>query len=968
MLYFATSLSLVISLVVSVVATAAPNLGQSTQARRPVQATPTPVPSTFQQAFAKPPIAARIKARWWWPAAAVNEKELGTELHEMKMAGFSGAEISILPPSEGVDLGTYGWSSQQQNKAFLSALHAAASEGMKLDFTLGASWPISSPQIKDLDDPRAEKELVYGFLKTDAPLSGDAPPPIDGVTEHAKLVAITAARIIDPASTQKPVLLDLASMQALPLPTSGQSFTFTPPSAGTWAVFGFWSRSTGQTTLRPVDSTTSYVIDHFSKFGTNALIEDWKARFNTPEMKEALKLAGGDLFGDSLEISAYQLWSPDVFNNFSLRRGYALTKYLPLLHIENIHNPYAAFLGGVRSPDAPPDFDVAVEIGKPNQDIGKRVRYDYYQTLNELMEANHLTPLRNLAQSYGLKLRYQPAYGTTLNLISNSRLVDVPETESLHSGNQIDYHRAMASAAHLMGKQVVSSECCALISADYGQNLKDMLNQINVNFAGGVNQIVFHGTPYRFEDKSVQWPGWAPFAPQAPIDFSEAWDSRQPFWSQIRDFTHYLARTQFALRQGEARIDIAIYHESNWWPAAKFFFETQAPAIFTETSLAKMGYTYDFIDPSLLTLLPMKRGGAHVSLGRPEYKAIILDHQTDMTVDSASKIANLARMSVPVIIIGDDPSRSPSNKPQDDLRVRTLFTQLRTSRSVIRLANSSDLISALAKIDVQPAMNAKKSMPLLSVRRESKTEEIYFLYNSSTTDSVSEDIWLQTRRKNPAVAELDPWNGDSHTVDYLFEKQAVRTHVDLAPGQTTLILLSDDLLQIGPLRQSFGPKAQSVNLANWTLDVKEFAPSPKTPIHLTLSDLKDWTQIPQLKDVSGIGVYHTTFNRPATAGAVILAIPTTDDSVRVRVNGKSVGAVDPTSMRLDITAALNNGANSIDIEVATTLRNRLITLWQAGWAEQMAGLYKQMGAPLPNPAPYSSQRYGLSGQAQLLWN
>jgi hypothetical protein len=120
--------------------------------------------------------------------------------------------------------------------------------------------------------------------------------------------------------------------------------------------------------------------------------------------------------------------------------------------------------------------------------------------------------------------------------------------------------------------------------------------------------------------------------------------------------------------------------------------------------------------------------------------------------------------------------------------------------------------------------------------------------------------------------------------------------------------------------------------ANWRLEVEDLRPGASatataTVIHrLTLDTLRPWPDIPELADVSGIGRYTTTVElpRPWTgAHGAYLRLGDVFDTCRVTVNGRRLPAVDQINPVVDVGPYLRGGTNTITIEVATTLNNRL---------------------------------------------
>jgi hypothetical protein len=127
-----------------------------------------------------------------------------------------------------------------------------------------------------------------------------------------------------------------------------------------------------------------------------------------------------------------------------------------------------------------------------------------------------------------------------------------------------------------------------------------------------------------------------------------------------------------------------------------------------------------------------------------------------------------------------------------------------------------------------------------------------------------------------------------------------------------------------------------LELHNWTLSVQSYEPTDDlnstdtifTYHTLTgLDTLAAWSTYPELLDVSGIGNYLTTFylgngTWPVDAGAAI-SIPSFTGSFRMVINGVSVPPVDQLDNMFDIGKYVMAGINTLEIEVATPLLNRL---------------------------------------------
>ncbi|WP_194928680.1 glycosyl hydrolase [Pseudactinotalea sp. HY158] len=117
----------------------------------------------------------------------------------------------------------------------------------------------------------------------------------------------------------------------------------------------------------------------------------------------------------------------------------------------------------------------------------------------------------------------------------------------------------------------------------------------------------------------------------------------------------------------------------------------------------------------------------------------------------------------------------------------------------------------------------------------------------------------------------------------------------------------------------------------------------KTVLEFPDSDLKPWLELPAseeqlstlsgedpaMSDVSGVGTYQTSFELPENwseeNGATLQLSSTSGGSAEVVVNGTRVEGLDLRTLRVDISDAAVPGTNDVEITVASTLTNRLLT-------------------------------------------
>ena len=163
------------------------------------------------------------------------------------------------------------------------------------------------------------------------------------------------------------------------------------------------------------------VIDHYGEAGAQAIIDYWVNDVIPAVGEDLFRAASRSIFCDSLEQSGN--WSHQMIKTFREEKGYDISPYLFLL-------------------TSPNSLEDSTRV-----DVIKR---DYYDVLTTCFNEYHLRPIREFCYDYGMTLRYQTAYGKTLELASTAANVDIPEGEAMMIRFPIDNVRAQAGAVHTL--------------------------------------------------------------------------------------------------------------------------------------------------------------------------------------------------------------------------------------------------------------------------------------------------------------------------------------------------------------------------------------------------------------------------------------------------------------------------------------------------------------------------------------
>ena len=707
-----------------------------------------------------------------------------------------------------------------------------------------------------------------------------------------------------------------------------------------------------------------------------------------------------DLFEDSLELSnANVRWTDAMLSEWQSRRGYDVTKYLPVIAGVGAFGMTAPF------------FDYTNTDGG-TATVGQRVRIDYRRTLSDLFIYRYADTLRAWANAHGLKTRIQ-AYGASIDAAAATEHIDVPEGESLTLGNDPEKNKLIAVGAHMAGNSVMSFECCAM-SPTGGTTIGQNLPPIYKGMAGGVTQQIWHGFPYLTQPvgTGVQalWPGMS-FGGYTAI--GEAWGPRNPNNSDYRKVNDNLGRLQLVLRQGAPRFDVAVYWQDYGVNAgASFGGGGTAGTVFTVNSgMAKAGYTYEYVSPEYFNEPKATYENGALFPGQSAYQALVLNTPQRSVIrrDAAEKILALAKQGLPVVIIGATSSTAPTITTQgyqksDDAAVQTAMNDLYaligdSHYKVAGAATEADVPTVLGGMGINAAAaHATQSSTIYHLRRHTADTDYYFFYNNSNAAAE------QTSKLagNGVPYKLDTWTG---AVQRLAQYGPAGVKVKLAANDVSVIAVSTANLDGGnaPALHATDTTADSVlyqgehiaarslsagtvsttlsdgrtvstaianvpapvTLGNWTLTVDGVGPGasdlPGDTLHTQYgpfsvtgtSTLPAWSAIPALADVSGIGTYTTTVDvGPAWTGGTgaYLNLGSVTDTATVAVNGTTLPPLDYSDeTKIDLGPYLHAGANAIKVIVASNLSNAVRVAPGLGTATRARQNYGLIGPVVLTP-------------------
>jgi hypothetical protein len=678
------------------------------------------------------------------------------------------------------------------------------------------------------------------------------------------------------------------------------SLDWTPPK-GTWTVLRFGYSLIGVTNHPASPEGTGLEVDKLSREHVKAYLEtylDRYAAFLGPELIGARGLRG--MVNDSWEAGA-QNWTEALPREFQARRGYAMTRWLPVLT--------GRIVDSAASSDA--------------------FLWDFRRTLGELLTENHYGQLDAILKARGM-VHYVESHETGRAFIGDGmdvkRTATVPMSATWVSGNNppASYDsdvRESASVAHLYGQNLVAAESLTTSGPAFGYAPADLKATADRMLSNGLNRFVIHTSVHQpLDDKA---PGFTlgPFG---------QYFTRQETWAeQARPWISYLARSAFLLQQGHFVADILYYYGEDSNITA--LYGAGLPSV-------PAGYAYDFANPHALTLLHVQDGDLTTASGM-RYRVLALDPRTRwMSLDVLRRIASLAGDGA--TIVGDKPQNTPSlaDDASEFHRLADAVwgagdaagTHIYGKGRAIRAATLADAITMLGIAPDFTYSVPASDTPLVYVHRRLDDGDLYYL-SSRKAAAVNLEASFRVVGKAPELWYAD--TGRRVPASYRIEAGRTIVTLPLEARDAVFVVFRQPATQTERRLPVPAQRVVASLEGPWQLTFQSGRGAPSSAV---LPQLASWTKNadPGIRYFSGTAVYH---QRLAVQGAWLTADSRVDldlgavkSLAEVVVNGRSVGILWKAPYRIDLTDAVKVGANDLEIRVTNLWPNRMIGDKQPG--------------------------------------
>ena len=889
--------------------------------------------------------------RWWWNGDKVEAEELVRELRLLKEAGIGGVEINpIAFPSYCDSLGKS--SLQWLSTEWIDMLKVCFEEAKQLDMTcdllVGSGWPFGAEFLKE--DERAQIVVNYAEKVTGPTtltvcrdsICEKAMPKVSSPYKDNTKELMMLKLYPNPASSVEDgidVMSSLPPFEEPQGPSLADSIITIEVPEGEHTLVALVKISGFLEVINGAPGAAGPVLDHFNTEAVNRYL------YNMSDKIEAqigpLKGNIRALFTDSMELEGAN-WTNDMAEEFQKRYGYDITEWLPFT------------LFKIGSMGSALNYDPVVPVTKDFQKEIQRARYDFEDFKAQLMEERFTNTYLAWCHQLGVKARAQ-AYGRGFYPLENAIGYDIPEGETWTTNwlrhkpgeemSETDYRRGRAytmvnkfvsSAAHLAGNRTVSCEEMTNTYTVFNMSLEQLKIGGDQSAMSGMTHSVFHGFNYS-PNQEVPFPGWVRYG--AYYSESNSW------WPYFHLYNEYKARLSYALQHGTYYADIAVLNpENDMWSTIGMQNEpfpntTRAPyKTLIWEAINKCGGGVDYVSENIINQSSIQKG--NFCFNQRKYNTLFLIDVESLHPETAKQLLRFVETGGKILCIDTIPYQSlgkPNNHKKNDSLVKT------TMEKVMQHKEQFVFIEP-PKEGFIPWYDSLMHAEGLPHYLDIENPDPYVMQNRYTTDDGSEMILLSNSHRY-----------NSHSTKITFSKELTLKHQaqiwDLQTGKRFALSLENDnsyTFDLGPVESVlivFEKTNKNLKLPIWqplhsiigTMQSSDLSDDwDVTLCHSLLHDtiITHFDTLFDLKDdekyqhFCGTIIYRKTidpYREAAHQVPTILDLGLVEGVSEVFVNGQSVGVQYSGRRLYDLSYALNEGENELEIRVTTTLGNYLKT-------------------------------------------
>ena len=847
---------------------------------------------------------------WWWMGSAVDKQNLTQLLEMYQQAGIGGVHVIPIYGVEGWEDHYIDFLSPKWMEMLAHTAAEAKRLGMGVDMSTGTGWPFGGPNVND-EDAASLVIIETDTLGVGGSLLQSVSYQNEKYSKDARLISVMAfsdaGEIVD--VTNKVDSLGTLDWEAL---------------SGQWILYKVFRTWTGQNVKRAAPGGEGKVMNFFSTVS----LHNYLSRFDT-----AFANYRGEpvraFYNDSYEAYGAN-WTGDFLEEFKSRRDYDLCRYLQAL------------------------------IGNRSDDTAARVKCDYRETLSDLLLEEFTLPWVKWCHKKGSITRNQ-AHGSPGNLLDLYAAADIPETEIFGpSGFEIPELRVdpdfphkdnvpdplmikfASSAAHVAGKNLVSSESCTWLGEHFKVALSQVKPEIDQLMISGINHVFYHGMTYSPLDEP--WPGWLFYA-------STNFGPSNSIWHDIPELNSYIARCQSFLQAGQPDNDVLLYFPIHdlWHKADKLLYQLSvhyiskwlygSPFHSAAKTMWTRGYAFDYVSDRQLA--DVRFSSDRLCSGGAKYQTVVIPKCQLMPLNTLKTLISLAKKGATIIVHEDLPGDVPglgNLENRRSLLSKTLASlnlsatehkgikQAVVGKGRFLIGDNLEQMLSIKDIAREPIVDAG----IQFIRRIHDQGHHYFIANLGKNKL---DDWVSLGVKAKSVVIFDPrFSTRGLAALRQNENGETQVYLQLQPGET-LILRTFTSRKIDAPKWRYLHASGQPHEIKGSWNVTFIKGEPNLPAGFSTDSLASWTELGDsaAKVFAGTALYTIKFEKPVVdVDDWVLDLGRVCESARVKVNGQYVGALWSHPYQIAIGHALCEGENTLEVEVTNLAANRVADLDRRG--------------------------------------
>ncbi len=864
--------------------------------------------------------------RWWWLGSAVDHENISRLMNDYADKGIGGVEITPIYGVKGEEDNYIDFLSAEWINMLKITVESAQKNQMGVDMNTGTGWPFGGPTITS--EFAAKKMQFHTFENTSQEELEQFVSEMEKNQEE-DLIALSAynsnyrINLLEEENSLEDI--DDKSLQ----------------------IIAITQINTGQKVKRAAPGGEGLIFNHFSEEATNHYLNRFDDSFNgNPGVR--------CFFNDSYELNWANATSY-LFETFKTIKGYDLALYAKEL------------------------------TGEGKIDDIARIKSDYRDVLNELLMENFTLTWKKWAAKYGAKTRNQ-AHGSPGNLIDLYAAVGIPEMETFQTTNfpflqdfidQSDakhtesnrlFKKFASSAAHQKNENLVSCETFTWLNEHFKTPLYQCKAELDELFVKGVTHLFFHGTTYSPE--RALWPGWLFYA-------AIHVEPNNPQWEHIKAMNEYISRCQSILQLGKHTNDFLVFwspddfnHDADTLEKKLTLHNSEEWIHMPEADvLLDKGYQFDFTTDRIITKEMEVENGKLFTYGQSEYKTIVFPHLNRIKLTTFKKLLQLAEDGA-TLVFSNIPDKVSGFKNYNDQEKE--LTELIASLNFSREGQLQTVEKGKGRIylgNVEAALKdlgiARESLidhHIKNISRKTENGVYYFIANH---EKEKMDEWLSFKHGAKNALLMNPMNGNV----LLAECELDKVHIELESGASAIVYFTNDEVD-GLKKYAYSKKGKSIPLTGqWKL--KSITGGPQLIEETILPKLEFWTNLPGLKNkhFAGTCEYSTSFNIENTeTDRYLLRLEKVEASAKVFVNDEEVATLWSFPFEVEVGDFINEGDNTLRIEVSNLGANRIRYMDQQGieWKKfHDINIVNLEYKPL-NASDWEVLPSGLSGKVELV--